>query len=84
MVGMHKTTWLTLSAVMLVQVRLNAQSDARSTILGRVTDPAGGAIVAATVRAENADTGVRSTAVTNATGDFLLPFLKRGVRAHRY
>ena len=69
---------LILSAIVLVPFRLSAQSDARSTILGRVTDPAGGAIVAAVVRAENTDTGVRSTAVTNASGDFLLPFLIPG------
>lgn len=50
-----KTTWLILSAILLTQFRLSAQSDARSTILGRVTDPAGGAIGAA-VRAESMQT----------------------------
>src|SRR6266481_9519273 len=73
-----KTNWLILSALILVPFRLSAQSDARSTILGRVTDPAGGAVVGASVRADNTDTGVHSTAVTNATGDFLLPFLIPG------
>jgi hypothetical protein len=75
---LRRTSWLIISAMMLVQFQLSAQSDARSTILGRVTDSAGGAIVAAAVRADNTDTGVHSTAVTNASGDFLLPFLIPG------
>src|SRR5579872_7395354 len=63
---------------LLSQLPLCAQSDARSTILGRVTDTAGGVIAAATVKADNTATGVHSTAVTNASGDYLLPFLIPG------
>ena len=47
-------------------------------ILGRITDPTGAVIQGAVVEAKNIDTGVRSTAPTNATGDFLLPFLIPG------
>ena len=74
----RRATLLILSALILVEFRLSAQSDARSTILGRVTDPAGAAITAASVTAENSATSVRSTVVTNASGDFLLPFLIPG------
>ena len=65
-------------AVLTVQCSLWAQSDARSTILGRVTDSAGGVIAAATVKADNTATGVHSSATTNASGDYLLPFLIPG------
>jgi hypothetical protein len=52
--------------------------DARSMILGRVTDPTGAVIAGAIVEAANGDTGVRATAPTNASGDFLFPFLIPG------
>ena len=52
--------------------------DTRSTILGRVADPAGAVIEGAQVEVRNSDTGVSSTAATNASGDFLLPFLIPG------
>ncbi|HJZ95717.1 MAG TPA: carboxypeptidase regulatory-like domain-containing protein, partial [Candidatus Solibacter sp.] len=63
---------------LLGTIPINAQSDARSTILGRVSDPAGAAVVGASVLAENTDTGVHYTAVANASGDYLLPFLIPG------
>src|SRR5262249_15022151 len=52
--------------------------EARSTILGRVTDETGGVIAGAAVEAINIETGVHSTALTNASGDFLFPFLLPG------
>jgi len=61
----------------LLTTALRAQ-DARSSILGRVIDPTGAVVVGAIVEATNADTGVRATAPTNASGDFLLPFLIPG------
>src|SRR5215469_2249120 len=51
--------------------------ETRSTILGRVTDPQGAAIVAATVVITNADTNVTTTRTTNESGyyeaELLLP-----------
>jgi len=73
-----KVASLILSAALLSQVSLQAQSDARSTLLGRITDPAGAAVADSRVLAENTDTGVRYTAVSNASGDYILPFLIAG------
>ena len=56
---------------------LNGQ-EARSSITGRVTDPGGAVIVGARVEGFNTATGVRSRAVTNDTGDYLLPYLIPG------
>jgi carboxypeptidase family protein len=52
--------------------------ETRSTILGRLTDPTGAVIPGATVEARNSDTGIRVSASTNASGDYLLPFLIPG------
>ena len=52
-----------------------AAQDARGTILGRVTDPAGAAIPAAEVRAINVATGVSAAARSNESGNYVLPYL---------
>jgi Carboxypeptidase regulatory-like domain len=75
--GIRKAHWLFLVPLFFCPLPISAQ-EARSTILGRVTDQTGGVIAGANVEAANADTGVRSTALTNASGDFLLPFLIPG------
>ena len=72
-----KRTWLVFTILLSVQVPIWAQ-DTRGTILGRITDPTGGVIVAAAVVCENTATNVRTSAVSNASGDFLLPFLVPG------
>src|SRR5262245_25415410 len=69
--------WLSITAVRLLSLQLHAQ-ETRSTILGRITDPTGAVIVGAVVNATNTDTGVRASAATNASGDYLLPFLIPG------
>src|SRR6266705_3521486 len=69
----YRGAWLIVATFFFVHLPLRAQ-EARSTILGRITDPTGSVIVNATVEAANTDTGVRSTAQTNANGEFLLPF----------
>ena len=56
---------------------LHAQ-ETRSTVLGRISDPTGAVIPGAVVEATNLDTGVRAMVPTNASGDFLLPFLIPG------
>ena len=60
-----------------VQLPLCGQ-EARSTILGRVSDASGAVIVGAKVEGLNTATGVRATATTNESGDYLLPYLIPG------
>ena len=52
--------------------------EARSTILGRVSDQSGAAIAGAKVDGLNTDTGVHATTTTNSSGDFILPYLLPG------
>jgi carboxypeptidase family protein len=52
--------------------RLAAQND-RASITGRVTDPSGGSVAGATVKATNANTGATFDAVTNDDGRFVVP-----------
>src|SRR5262245_16458566 len=66
-----------IAAIIVISFHSSAQ-ETRSTILGRVSDQTGAVIPGATVKAANTDTGVNSTATTNASGDFLLPFLIPG------
>ena len=56
---------------------LSAQ-ETRGQILGRVLDPAGAIVVGAKVEAVNTATNVANTTQTNATGDYVLPFLIPG------
>jgi len=48
-------------------------------IVGTVTDPTGATISAATVTVTQTDTQVNQTAVTNATGDYSIPYLAPGI-----
>ncbi|HZT36284.1 MAG TPA: carboxypeptidase-like regulatory domain-containing protein, partial [Bryobacteraceae bacterium] len=57
---------------------VNAQ-ETRGAIQGRVSDPSGGAIAGAEVRASNAATGLEITAHTNESGNYVLPYLLPGV-----
>ncbi len=50
----------------------------RGTILGRVTDPAGAAIVSAKVTVTNEATNVSASTVSAADGAYLVPFLNPG------
>src|SRR5678815_350124 len=74
---LRRAMWLTVAVCLSVPFAMRAQ-DARSMILGRVTDPTGAVVVGAIVEATNTDTGVRATAPTNASGDYRLPFLIPG------
>ena len=60
--------------VLLLSVPVRAQ-DTRGAILGRITDPTGAVIVGATVNGVNTQTGVHTSATTNSSGDYLLPYL---------
>ncbi len=74
---MRVSLWLLIGVLIFARLPMQAQ-EARGTILGRVADQTGGVIVGARLEAVNTDTGVRLTAVTNDSGDFLLPFLIPG------
>jgi hypothetical protein len=68
--------WFLYSAF-AVPLFMHAQ-ETRSTVLGRISDPTGAVIPGAVVTAVNLDTGIRATVPTNASGDYLLPFLIPG------
>src|SRR5689334_13011768 len=56
---------------------LSAQ-EARGTLLGRVTDSTDSLVVGAKVDAQNVDTGVKFSSLTNRTGDYIFPLLVPG------
>lgn len=53
--------------------------NASGTLLGRVTDPSGGVIVAATITVTNQQTHESRTLETNGSGDYTFPLLVPGV-----
>src|SRR5581483_703789 len=65
-------------AVLFASLQTIRAQDTRGTILGRVSDPTSSVVVGAAVFVENTATNVRTSALTNASGDFLLPFLVPG------
>jgi hypothetical protein len=50
----------------------------RGSITGTVSDKSAAVLPGVTVTATNVDTGIGTTAVTNADGGYLLPFLPQG------
>ena len=71
-----KTSYFLLATVLLVS-SLSGQ-DTRGQILGRVIDPSGAVVVGAKVSAVNTATNVATSATTNTSGDYSLPFLISG------
>jgi hypothetical protein len=63
--------------IILGSIPLRAQSPT-GTLLGKVLDPSGRAIVGASVEALNAGTGLERNGKTNSTGDYLIPSLPVG------
>jgi len=55
-----------------------AAQDFRGTIQGRITDASSGAVPGATVTASHTETNVAASAVTDADGNYSLPFLAPG------
>ncbi|MBI4873764.1 MAG: TonB-dependent receptor [Acidobacteria bacterium] len=53
--------------------------ETRGQILGRVRDQSGAVVAGVTVTATNAGTNIKTATKTNATGDYVLPFLNPGV-----
>ena len=56
-----------------------AQQDTRGTVFGRVTDSSGGALVGASVRSVNSQTGVALEARSNDAGNYSIPFVLPGM-----
>jgi hypothetical protein len=80
MTRLLRPAWLSapaLLAVMALAAPVQAQ-EFRGTITGTVSDPSSAILPGATVTATNVDTGVTASAVTNAEGIYLIPFLTPG------
>ncbi len=52
--------------------------EARGTVLGRITDPAGAVVPSAEIRAVSAATGVAVVAKSNESGNYAIPYLVAG------
>ena len=63
--------------VVLATASAGAQ-EFRGTVTGKVTDPSSALLPGVTVTATNVDTGVTTSALSNAEGIYLLPFLMPG------
>jgi len=59
----------------------SAQTAATGAVLGAVTDPAGAAVVAASVELVNSATGVKSAAITGSQGEYAFPGVNPGTYA---
>lgn len=73
---MRKTTAVLILVLAAALVAPLAAQQAR--VNGRITDPGGAVIPAATVLAQNEATGVRTEAQSNELGIYVLPFLQPG------
>src|SRR5262245_42240695 len=73
---------LTLTAASLLSafalIAPSAAQENRATIFGSVTDPQGGVIPNATVKATNVETNSATTTTSNESGLYSLPFLPVG------
>src|SRR5574341_1291291 len=78
-----KFRWLLIlsAAVLFSVVALvapGAAQENRATIVGTITDPQGGVIPNATIKATNIETNIATTTTSNESGLFTLPFLPVG------
>ena len=69
---------LCLAAFVAFTAALVPAQDSRGTISGRVLDPLDATVVSASVKATNRESGVVTSAATNETGSFRIPFLLPG------
>ena len=69
---------LTSLAVFFFPLRLSAQGETTSAIVGTVTDPTGASIEKAAVSITSTETGSKRSALTDAGGHFNFPQLKPG------
>ena len=73
-----KHTIAAVVAGLLILAALPTPAQAQSRLTGTVTDATGAVIIGAEVKASNVSTGLTYTAVTNATGTYVLPSLPVG------
>jgi hypothetical protein len=77
--SIHKTiSWLAIGFCFYYLVVPVTAQETRGTIMGRVVDQSRAIIPGASVHAVNVNTGVRTSTISNATGDYVLPFLVPG------
>src|SRR5580765_4795478 len=74
---LRRVLYLSALSLGLLTLPLVAQ-EARGTLLGRVTDSTAALILGAKVDAQNVDTNVRFSSLTNRTGDYIFPLLVPG------
>jgi hypothetical protein len=72
---MNSRRWFGVLALLAMTVSASAQ-EFRATVKGRVVDASQGALPGATVTVTNVDTNETATAVTNAQGEYNIPFLR--------
>src|SRR5215510_1124818 len=67
-------------AVVIVYITAGAAmaQEFRATVKGQVTDPSKAAVPGATVTAQNQDTNETANTVSNADGNYTIPFLRPG------
>ena len=63
-------------ALLLATAGTVAAQEFRATVKGQVTDSTKGAVPGATVNVTNTDTNEVATAVSNAEGNYTIPFLR--------
>src|SRR5436190_1703008 len=73
----HWITFFTLLILLLCSALLVAQ-ESRATISGAVTDPSGAAIPNAKITVTEIRTGIKNSTVSDASGQYTLPFLPPG------
>lgn len=73
-----RTPLLAVLAAGLLILTPSIAQEFRGTITGTVTDPSGAAVPRASIEARNVDTSAATTASTNDTGLFTVPFLLPG------
>jgi hypothetical protein len=73
----HWITFFTLLTLLLCSGLVVAQ-ESRATISGVIADPSGAAIPGARITATEIRTGVKTSTVSDASGQYTLPFLPPG------
>ena len=70
--------FLLFTSLFILSLSIQAQQASSGTFSGRVTDPSGGVIVGAKVRAANLATGIKREVVTNSEGIYAITNLAPG------
>ena len=74
-------------ALLLATASIAAAQEFRATVRGQILDTSKGALPGATVSMTNTETNEVATAVTNADGNYTIPFLRPGsyrMKMHTY